>query len=142
MGKRENFKKFLRAREKIELPKGKPLPQKDIHQLSEDHAGVSSFCRLVTPGQETATIRTGNAGMGYQVVSAGEEISKLNQIPIENQSALIKYRQNITVPAVWLGEQGIRVSNIPMIPAEKISNLNTYIQSRLLRVDGGNLDAR
>jgi len=82
MGKRENFEKFLRAREKIELPKGKPLPQKDIPQLGEGHAGVSSFCRLVTPGKETATIRAGNAGMGYQVVSAEEQISKLNQIPM------------------------------------------------------------
>jgi hypothetical protein len=98
--------------------------------------------RVVTPGKETAAIRTGNDGMGRQVVSAEGQIEKLNQIPIENQSALVKYRQNITVPAVWLGEQGIRVSNIPMIPVEKISNLNTYIQSSLLRVDGGNLDAR
>ena len=142
MGKRENFEKFLKARGKMALPKSTPLPQKEIPQPNENHAGVSSFCRFVTPGKEVATVRTGNTEMGRQVVSAGTQIEKLSQIPIENQSALIKYRQNITVPAVWLGEQGIRVGNIPMIPAEKISNLNTYIQSRLIKVDGGNLDAR
>jgi hypothetical protein len=97
--------------------------------------------RLVPPGREAATIRDGNAEIGNQVVSAEGQIAKLDQIPIENQSALIKYRQNITVPAVWLGEQGIRVSNIPMIPVEKIFNLDRYIQSRLIKIDGGNLDA-
>lgn len=104
MGKRENFERFLKAREKVALPKSE------------------------------------NAKVGFKVVSAERQVAKLNEIPIENQSTLIKYRQNITVPAVWLGEQGVRLNNIPMIPAEKISNLNTYIQTRLIKIDGGNLD--
>lgn len=140
MGKRENFEKFLKAREKISSVQKSTAPQSQPKKTSASRAGVESFERLVP--ETNSFVKMGNSDMRSQVVSAGQQLTQLDQIEIENASALIKYRQNITVPAVWLGKQEIRVSNIPMIPAEKISNINTYIQSRLIRVDGGNLDNR
>jgi hypothetical protein len=54
----------------------------------------------------------------------------------------VKYRQNFTVPAVWIPQQGVRVSNIPMIPAEKIQELDRYITINTTRIDGGDLDSK
>lgn len=75
-----------------------------------------------------------------EIISAENAIKKLDSIPIENESQLIKYRQNITVPAVWIADQGIRVGNIPMIPPEKIVELNKYIKDSTTNIDGGDLD--
>jgi len=47
----------------------------------------------------------------------------------------------MTVPAVWVPQQGVRVSNIPQIPADKIEELNRYITINTTRIDGGDLDA-
>jgi len=71
---------------------------------------------------------------------AEKSIKKLDETIIPNQSLLIKYRGNITVPAVWIPQQGVRLNDLPFIPAEKISNLNTYITDRTKNIDGGNLD--
>lgn len=115
MGKREDFERFVRSR--------------------------PGFVK-----QEKAVVKAqaNSARMGSEVVSAAEAIAKLDQVVIENQSELIKYRQNITVPAVWLGEQGIRVGNIPQIPVEKIFGLRDYISDNVnvTRIDGGDLDAQ
>lgn len=78
--------------------------------------------------------------MGSRLRTAEAEIKKLDETVIENQSQLIKYRQNFTVPAVWVPQQGIRISNIPEIPPEKIRDLDTYIQANVGRIDGGNIE--
>jgi hypothetical protein len=78
--------------------------------------------------------------MQAEIISATQQIQDLEDRTIENSSALVKYRQNFTVPAVWVPKQGIRISNIPQIPAEKISNISTYIQANVKRIDGGDLD--
>lgn len=75
-----------------------------------------------------------------QLVNAESQIKKLDETVIENQSQLIKYRQNFSVPPVWMPQQGIRISNIPQIPAEKIEDLDTYIQANVKRIDGGNIE--
>ena len=79
--------------------------------------------------------------MRAEIISANAEIQNLEDRTLENSSALVKYRQNFTIPAVWVPQQGIRISNIPQIPAEKIMNLNTYIQANTTNIDGGDLDA-
>jgi hypothetical protein len=79
--------------------------------------------------------------MRAEIISASSEIQNLEDRSIQNSSALVKYRQNFTIPAVWVPQQGIRIANIPQIPAEKISNLNTYIQANTTNIDGGDLDA-
>lgn len=75
------------------------------------------------------------------IISANKQISKLSNINIQNESQLVKYRQNFTVPAVWVPQKGVRVSNIPQIPADKIEELNRYITINTTRIDGGDLDA-
>jgi capsule polysaccharide export protein KpsE/RkpR len=75
-----------------------------------------------------------------QLRSAEQELKKLDETVVEDQSQLIRYRQNFTVPAVWVPQQGIRISNIPEIPPEKIMNLSTYIQANVTRIDGGNIE--
>jgi hypothetical protein len=79
--------------------------------------------------------------MRAEIISAKAEIQNLEDRTLQNSSALVKYRQNFTIPAVWVPQQGIRISNIPQIPAEKIMNLNTYIQANTTNIDGGDLDA-
>jgi len=79
--------------------------------------------------------------MRAEIISANAEIQNLEDRTLQNSSALVKYRQNFTIPAVWVPQQGIRIANIPQIPAEKITNLNTYIQANTTNIDGGDLDA-
>jgi pyruvate/2-oxoglutarate dehydrogenase complex dihydrolipoamide acyltransferase (E2) component len=75
-----------------------------------------------------------------RMTEAEQELKKLDNVPIDNASPLVKYRQNITVPAIWLGDQQVRLQNVPMIPAEKISDLTKYIKDNTKIIDGGNLD--
>jgi len=75
------------------------------------------------------------------IIYANKQVSKLSTMSIKNESQLVKYRQNMTVPAVWVPQQGVRVSNIPQIPADKIEELNRYITINTTRIDGGDLDA-
>jgi hypothetical protein len=74
------------------------------------------------------------------VVAANANNQKLDSIEVENASQLIKYRQNITVPAVWVPQQGVRAANLGRIPAENIFGLDTYITDNVKRIDGGDLD--
>lgn len=83
---------------------------------------------------------SGGDNKSSQLSSAEKELKKLDETVIENQSQLIKYRQHFTIPAVWVPQQGIRISNIPEIPPEKIMNLSTYIQANVTRIDGGNIE--
>ncbi len=76
------------------------------------------------------------------IIFANRQIKNLSNRTPENESALVKYRQNFTVPAVWIPQQGVRVSNIPMIPAEKIQELDRYITINTTRIDGGDLDSK
>jgi hypothetical protein len=82
----------------------------------------------------------GTRNIQFRMNFAEQELNKLDNVPIDNVSPLVKYRQNITVPAIWLGDQQVRLQNIPMIPAEKISNLDKYIKDNTKIVDGGDLD--
>ena len=75
-----------------------------------------------------------------QLVSAESQIKRLDETVIENQSQLVKYRQNFSVPSVWVPQQGVRISNIPEIPPEKIRDLNTYITANIKKIDGGNIE--
>jgi hypothetical protein len=84
--------------------------------------------------------RKSEAKIKKKIEAAEKSIKKLDETAVPNQSLLIKYRGNITVPAVWLPQQGVRLNDLPFIPAEKISNLNTYITDRTKNIDGGNLD--
>jgi hypothetical protein len=79
--------------------------------------------------------------MQAETIYATQQIQNLEDRSIENSSALVKYRENFSVPAVWVPKQGIRIANIPQIPAEKISDLSTYIQVNTKKIDGGDLDA-
>lgn len=81
-----------------------------------------------------------SGGMSARLRTAEAEIKRLDETVVEGQSQLIKYRRNFTVPAVWVPQQGIRISNIPEIPPEKIRNLSTYIQANVGRIDGGNIE--
>lgn len=78
--------------------------------------------------------------MRSQLANAESQIKKLDETVIEDASQLVKYRQNFSVPAVWVPQQGIRISNIPEIPPEKIRELDTYIQANVKRIDGGNIE--
>lgn len=71
---------------------------------------------------------------------AGRQLNKLDDVVIENPSQLIKYRQNITVPAMWVPQQGVRSVNLGIIPAENIFGLSTYITANTKIIDGGDLD--
>lgn len=79
-------------------------------------------------------------GILNKIQRAKENNQRLDSIEIENRSQLIKYRQNITVPAVWVPQQGVRAANLGKIPAENISELDTYIQANVKNIDGGDLD--
>jgi hypothetical protein len=83
-----------------------------------------------------------NKSILAKIENASKQIQKLNEVKVENASTLIKYRQNITVPAVWVPIQGVRAANLGIIPPEKIPGLNTYIQANLNIdvIDGGDLD--
>lgn len=83
---------------------------------------------------------SGGSKKSLQLKSAERELKKLDEIVVDNPSTLTRYRQNFTVPAVWVPQQGIRISNIPQIPPEKIENLDTYIQANVGRIDGGNIE--
>lgn len=61
--------------------------------------------------------------------AAKKALKALDQMSNANQSQLIKYRQNITVPAVWVPQLGVRVANIPMIPPQKIEGLEGLVGS-------------
>jgi hypothetical protein len=80
------------------------------------------------------------SSVSSQLSSAEGQIKKLDDTVVENQSQLVKYRQNFSVPAVWIPQQGIRISNIPEIPPEKIRDLDTYITANVTRIDGGNIE--
>lgn len=71
---------------------------------------------------------------------AEKAIRKLDSTVIPDQSRLIKYRGNISVPAAWIPQQGVRLNDLPFIPAEKIENLDTYILESTRNIDGGDLD--
>lgn len=75
------------------------------------------------------------------IIAAEKSIKKLDTTPIQNPSLLIKYRGSISVPAAWVPQQGVRLQDLPFIPAEKIANLSTYIIDNTRNVDGGDLDA-
>ena len=83
----------------------------------------------------------GTRNIQFRMATAEQELEKLDNVPIDNASPLVKYRQNITVPAIWLGDQQVRLQNIPMIPAEKISDLDKYIKDNTKIIDGGDLDS-
>lgn len=71
---------------------------------------------------------------------AERAIKKLDSTAIQDQSLLIKYRGNISVPATWIPQQGVRLNDLPFIPAEKIENLDTYIIENTRNIDGGDLE--
>ena len=76
-----------------------------------------------------------------KIENAEKSIKKLDAAQVPNESLLIKYRGNISVPAVWVPEQGVRLNDLPFIPAQKISELDKYIVDHTRLVDGGDLDA-
>jgi hypothetical protein len=80
------------------------------------------------------------SGISSQLNSAERQIKKLDETVVENPSQLIKYRRNFSVPSVWVPQQGIRISNIPEIPPEKIRDLDTYIKANVKRIDGGDIE--
>lgn len=82
----------------------------------------------------------GKRSPNSQLGDAEKNLKKLDETVVDNPSQLIKYRRNFSVPAVWIPQQGIRISNIPEIPPEKIRDLNTYIQANVTRIDGGNIE--
>ena len=84
--------------------------------------------------------RKSEAKIKKKIEVAEKSIKKLDGTAVPNQSLLIKYRSNISVPAVWVPQQGVRLNDLPFIPAEKIANLNTYIIDNTRNIDGGNLD--
>jgi hypothetical protein len=78
--------------------------------------------------------------MQMDIIFANNNLKKIADRTVENSSALVKYRENISVPAQWIPQQGVRVNNIPMIPAEKIVELDRYITVNTKKIDGGDLD--
>lgn len=96
------------------------------------------------PSPEPSKKYLGSSGSGDKklksnVVFAEKNVKKLDETVVENASALIKYRTRISVPAQWVPEQGIRINNLPMIPPEKIQDLDLYITRNINRIDGGNI---
>lgn len=75
-----------------------------------------------------------------KIESATRLIKKLDSTEVQDQSLLIRYRGNISVPAVWVPQQGVRLNDLPFIPAEKVADLDTYIIEQTRNIDGGNLD--
>lgn len=61
--------------------------------------------------------------------AANKALKALDQMSPSSQSQLVKYRQNFTVPAVWVPQLGVRVSNIPLIPPQKIEGLDGFVAS-------------
>lgn len=96
--------------------------------------------RSLNEARRHLSFRQGSSKISSQLTSAERQIRKLDETVIENQSQLVKYRQNFSVPAVWIPQQGIRISNIPEIPPEKIKELDTYITANVKRIDGGNIE--
>lgn len=96
--------------------------------------------RSLDAASKHLAFRAGDRTLRSRLVSAEAQIKKLDETVIEEQSQLIKYRQNFTVPPVWVPQKGIRISNIPEIPPEKIRGLDTYIQANVNRIDGGNIE--
>ena len=86
------------------------------------------------------SLRKKNRDIKSNMAKAEKSIKKLDNTPIQNPSLLIKYRSNVSVPAAWLPQQGVRLQDLPFIPAEKIQNLNTYIIENTRNIDGGDLD--
>lgn len=84
--------------------------------------------------------RKGAVKIKKKIEAAEKAIKKLDATPVQNPSLLIRYRGNISVPAVWVPQQGVRLNDLPFIPAEKIAGLNTYIIDNTRNIDGGNLD--
>lgn len=91
--------------------------------------------------REEAIQSQNNKGMNKKVETASGEINKLSEVEVENPSTLIKYRQNITVPAMWVPQQGVRSVNLGIIPPEKIVDLDKYIKANITMIDGGDLDS-
>lgn len=96
--------------------------------------------RTLSEARRHLSFRQAGDKAGRMLASAEKQIKKLDETVLENQSQLIKYRQNFSVPAVWVPQQGIRISNIPEIPPEKIRDLDTYITANVKRIDGGNIE--
>lgn len=96
--------------------------------------------RSLSEARRHLSFGRGASKVSSQLNFAERQIKKLDDTAIENQSQLTKYRQNFSVPAVWIPQQGIRISNIPEIPPEKIRELDTYIKANVKNVDGGNIE--
>jgi hypothetical protein len=75
-----------------------------------------------------------------KIENAEKTLKKLDTTPIQDESLLVKYRGNFSVPAVWIAQQGVRLKDLPFIPAEKVSDLDKYIIANTRLVDGGDLD--
>ena len=69
------------------------------------------------------------ANLLHQLNVAKKALRALDQMSPGDFSQLIKYRQNFTVPAVWVPQLGIRVANIPAIPPQKIEGLDGFVAS-------------
>jgi len=100
----------------------------------------SRALRVLNSARSHLSFREEGKKLSSRLAAAERQIKKLDDTVIENPSQLIKYRQNFSVPAVWVPQQGIRISNIPEIPPEKIRDLDTYITANVTRIDGGNID--
>jgi len=97
--------------------------------------------RLLNESRRHLSFSQGGAKkISSQLSSAERQIGKLDETVIDNPSQLLKYRRNFTVPAVWIPQQGIRISNIPRIPPEKIEGIDNYITANVKRIDGGDID--
>lgn len=96
--------------------------------------------RSLNEARRHLSFGAGESKISSKLISAERQIRKLDETVIENQSQLVKYRRNFSVPAVWIPQEGIRISNIPEIPPEKIRDLDTYITANVKRIDGGNIE--
>lgn len=106
---------------------------------------ISSLKRVKKTNEQNSTSQIQqrqktNKSILAKIETASKQIKKLNQVNVENASTLIRYRQNITVPALWVPMQGVRAANLGIIPPEKILGLDTYIQANINIIDGGDLD--
>jgi hypothetical protein len=86
---------------------------------------------LAATRQSAGGLRSDRTGKGLmsKLEAANKALKALDQMSPSNQSQLVKYRQNFTVPAVWVPQLGVRVSNIPMIPPQKIEGLDGFVAS-------------
>lgn len=110
-----------------------------LSKMKDESASDDSFSYI--RGQKKEQIEKKEKIIKRKVISAGEQINKLDQVVIEDISQLIKYRQNITVPAVWVPYQGIRAANLSEIPVGKISGLESYVIDVLDSMLDGPIDS-